>query len=78
MGCLLSNSSQTRSWKVVKILDVEEQEDIDYLRKRGILATLTKCSADLTGKRMVFINIIASMYHNKEERDDDKVMEIIE
>ena len=50
----------------------------DYLCKRGIPAKLTKLLADLTGKRVVFINMIASRYHNKEERDDDEFMEVIE
>ena len=55
---LIPDSSRTMSWKVVEILDVEEQEAIDYLRKRGIPAKLTKRLADLTGERVVFINMI--------------------
>ena len=59
---LIPDSSQTRSWKAVEILDDEEQKAVDYLRKRGIPGKLTKRLADLTGKRVVFINMIASMY----------------
>ena len=73
---LIPDSSRTRSWKFVEILDVKEQEATDYLHKRGFPVKLTECLANLTGKRVVFLNMVSSMYLNKSETDDEFMEDI--